>query len=171
VSRNIEFKARATDFRRQSLLARELSGTPGETMVQKDVFFRVPEGRLKLRTFGDGGGELIGYQRADVCGPRDSTYWIARTRATGFLESVLEATLGILGTVRKRRTLHLVGQARIHLDEVDSLGEFIEVEVVLEPGQEDAEAARMAAGLMTRLEISQEDLVAEAYVDLLPIKR
>jgi len=84
------------------------------------------------------------------------------------LEQVLRACLPVLGTVKKKRTLFLVGQTRIHLDEVESLGTFIELEVVLEPGQSAAAGRTIAADLMKALEIEPADLEAGAYFDLLP---
>ena len=69
--------------------------------------------------------------------------------------------------VRKVRTLYLVGQTRIHIDEVEGLGAFLELEVVLEPGQTDLEGKQIAAALPTEFGIAKQQIVAEAYVDLL----
>jgi predicted adenylyl cyclase CyaB len=73
----------------------------------------------------------------------------------------------VRGVVRKRRYLYLVGQTRVHLDEVEGLGEFMELEVVLRPEQSDAEGQAIARDLMTRLGIREEDLLEGAYMDLL----
>jgi predicted adenylyl cyclase CyaB len=75
--------------------------------------------------------------------------------------------LGVRGEVRKRRWLYLAGQARIHLDEVEGLGTFLEVEVVLQPGQSVAEGQRVASELRRALDVSDRDLVERAYIDLL----
>ena len=99
--------------------AEQLSGSPGELLVQEDTFFNVPNGRLKLRVEGAENGQLIFYEREDLAGPKSSHYLIARTPSPDTLRSVLAAALGVRGTVRKRRTLFLVDQTRIHLDDVE----------------------------------------------------
>jgi predicted adenylyl cyclase CyaB len=83
------------------------------------------------------------------------------------LLEILTATLGRIGVVRKIRTLYLVGQTRIHIDQVQGLGEFLELEVVLEPGQTDSEGKSIAAALLADFGIEKQQIVAEAYVDLL----
>jgi predicted adenylyl cyclase CyaB len=69
--------------------------------------------------------------------------------------------------VRKRRTLYLVGQTRVHLDEVEGLGHYLELEVVLEPEESTEDGAAVAHELMATLGISDEDLEANAYIDLI----
>ena len=71
------------------------------------------------------------------------------------------------GVVRKTRYLYLAGQTRIHLDDVEGLGQFMELEVVLRPDQTDAEGQAIAEDLMARLGIRKEDLLEGAYMDLL----
>ena len=79
----------------------------------------------------------------------------------------MSLALGVRGVVRKKRTLYLVGQTRVHLDEVEGLGDFMELEVVLHPGQSDAEGQVIARDLMTRLGVAEKDLLEGAYMDLL----
>lgn len=164
---NIEIKAHVRDLERLCAIAERLSDTPCETIDQEDIFFRVPVGRLKLRCFPSGAGELIFYQRTDATGPKRSTYQIARMDDAAATRAVLAAALGVRGVVRKRRWLYLAGQTRIHLDRVEGLGEFLELEVVLRPGQGDAEGEAIAQNLMTRLGIAPGDLVERAYLDLI----
>jgi predicted adenylyl cyclase CyaB len=83
------------------------------------------------------------------------------------IKAALTAALGVRGVIRKRRTLYLVGQTRVHLDEVEGLGEFMELEVVLRPEQSNAEGQDIAQDLMTRLGVRKEDLVEGAYMDIL----
>ncbi len=83
------------------------------------------------------------------------------------MATALKAALGEIGIVRKRRTLYLVGQTRIHLDEVEGLGDWLELEVVLEPGQSADDGARIARGTDARIRDRHDDLEARAYVDLL----
>jgi predicted adenylyl cyclase CyaB len=164
---NIEIKARATDFSRQLKLAESLADGPGLWIDQEDVFFNVRQGRLKLRIFAPDRGELISYQRPDGTGPKLSRYRIVAIPDPGALRGVLAAALGELGIVRKRRFLALRGATRIHLDEVEGLGRFIELEIVLEKEAEAGRAEAAAQHWMRQLGIEKEDLVAGAYFDLL----
>ena len=164
---NIEIKARARDLSRQRRLAEALADGPPREIVQEDVFFNVPTGRLKLRIFDDGSGELIQYHRPDTVEPTQSDYVIAPVADAAALRTVLDRGLGTRAVVRKVRTLLLVGRTRIHLDRVEGLGEFLELEVVLADDDDPAEGTRIADRLMRRLEIAADDLVEAAYVDLL----
>ena len=83
------------------------------------------------------------------------------------LRQVLAKALGIRAVVRKRRAVYFVGQTRIHLDRVEGLGVFIELEVVLDSDQDIRHGAAVVEDLMLKLEIEKEDLVPAAYVDLL----
>ncbi len=166
MARNVEIKARAGDFRKLMAVAERLSRTSGQLIEQEDTFFHVFKGRLKLRTFSPSEGELVYYEREDQRGPTESRYLIARTADPSALKETLAAALGVRGIVRKRRHLYLVGQTRIHLDEVDGLGHFIELEVVLDPGQDVREGQRIAEHLMAELEIEDDELLDKAYIDL-----
>src|SRR2546423_4941755 len=130
---NVEWKARFNDLQRLGELAEQVAGRPLEVLKQIDTFFNVARGRLKLRRLSPDHGELIHYHRPDQAGPKQSTYSIVRTSEPDALCETLAAALGVRGVVRKRRWLYLAGQARIHLDEVEELGLFLEVEVVMRP--------------------------------------
>jgi predicted adenylyl cyclase CyaB len=164
---NIEIKARANDFNRLHQVAQQLSDQEGRLLLQEDIFFAVDEGRLKLRLLDPPRGELILYQRADQAGPRPSNYMIAPTTDPEALKTILLQTLPVIGRVRKRRTLYLVGQTRIHLDDVEDLGQFVELEYVLRPGEDPAEGQRVVEQLMSQLGIQAQDLTPQAYIDLL----
>lgn len=164
---NIEIKARVSDPEALREVAKQLADAPCEVLRQEDVFFQAARGRLKLRMVPGGAGELIHYERPDDAGASQSHYRIFETTDTETLRAVLADALGELVTVRKSRALWLVGQTRIHLDRVEGLGDFMELEVVLRPGQSPDEGRAVAAGLMERLGIRETDLVACAYADLL----
>lgn len=164
---NIEIKARARDFARLRQLAQQLTDTPEQVLEQDDTFFCVPHGRLKLRTFSPIHGELIYYQRDNLAGPKRSHYCISPTPDPLGLKATLAAALGIQGSLRKKRLLYLVGQTRIHLDQVETLGKFVELEVVMTPNQTSASATQTAHDLMKTLEIHPDDLIDRAYIDLL----
>ena len=116
--------------------------------------------------FADGAGELIHYVRADADGPKLSDYVIAPVTDPQALSQALQRACGLLGRVRKQRLLLWVGTTRLHLDRVDGLGDFLELEVVLGPGQSPADGQRQARALMAALGLADADLVAGAYLDL-----
>jgi predicted adenylyl cyclase CyaB len=163
---NIEIKARLPDPAATRSLAAAISDTPPETLRQRDTFFRCDTGRLKLRELGGGEAELIFYTRPDVPGAKQSDYEIASVADPESLKAVLSRALGVTQVVEKTRVLYLVGQTRMHLDSVDGLGEFLELEVVLRPDQTAAEGQAIAAGLMRRLGVREADLCPGAYADM-----
>ncbi len=164
---NIEIKAVIKDFVQLRNAVEALSDTPCKIIPQEDTFFHVPDGRLKLRVLSSHRGELIYYERQDAAGPRRSNYLISTTGDPDALKTVLAAALGIRGVVRKQRLLYMVGNTRIHLDQVEGLGPYLELEVMLGPSQTEADGKAIADELMAKLGIAKTDLVKVAYIDLL----
>jgi len=164
---NIEIKAKVNDPLALQKRAESLSDAPAVVIHQEDIFFHTAQGRLKLRILAPDRGELIYYQRRNAAGPKRSDYSIAKTGDPAALKTVLSAGLGIRGVVKKRRALYLLGNTRIHLDEVEGLGHFMELEVVLTPEQDDAAGESIAANLMDKLGVEEADLIDVAYIDLL----
>ena len=166
-ARNVEVKARISSIDELLPRARAIAGQAPQLIVQDDSFFACPHGRLKLRDFGDGRGELIQYRRADTQGPKTSTYVRSPTTSPATLRDALARALGVLGRVRKQRWLLLAGRTRIHLDRVEGLGDFLELEVVLAKGEDEAAGLAEAQALLARLGIEERQLVRGAYVDLI----
>ncbi len=167
MARNIEIKARVADRGKLEALARRLADHGPELIQQDDTFFHCPEGRLKLRDFGNGQGELIFYRRADETGPKTSFYRITPTADPDGLRATLGLALGELGRVVKQRTLYLAGRTRIHLDQVQDLGEFMELEVVLTDDEDETAGLTEAKTLMASLGLAETDLMEGAYLDWL----
>lgn len=164
---NIEIKTILRNRAAVESIVADLSDSGPETIQQEDFFFNCDRARLKLRIFAPDRGELIRYERADVADVRGSHYLIARTSDPQNLLEILTATLGKSGVVKKKRTLYTIGQTRVHLDEVDGLGDFLELEVVLRSGQSELEGNKIATVLLAEFGIGPEQHIAEAYVDLL----
>jgi predicted adenylyl cyclase CyaB len=167
MSRNVEIKARVADL--AALTRRvEAIADQGPTIIdQEDTFFNSPSDRLKLRTFSDSKGELIFYERPNLHEPRECRYTRIDISAPDALRRILSRSLGVRGVVRKRRRLYLTGRTRIHLDDVEHLGHYVELEVVLTDEQDEEYGANVARDLMRRLGITEQDLVDKAYIDLL----
>lgn len=167
MARNVEIKARVSDLDAVRRVVSTLTPDPGVVIRQTDTFFVVPRGRLKVREFEDGSGELIAYDRPDRTGPKESVYSRVTCPRAGDLVNALAAALPVRGQVRKRREVFIVGRTRVHLDEVAGLGSFVELEVVLEDGEPVQRGESEALELMAALGIGRADLVPDAYVDLL----
>ena len=164
---NIEIKARARDFNVIRSRAEALSDAPVQVLPQEDTFFGVTHGRLKLRVRQSGPAQLIYYERPDQGGPKRSDYHIFETTDPVGLKATLSLALGVRGVVRKTRYLYMVGQTRVHLDDVQGLGPFMELEVVMRPDQPDAEGQAIAQDLMRKLGVTPGDLLDGAYMDLI----
>ena len=167
MARNVEIKARIESI--EALLPRALACADGppEPIAQDDTFFSCTQGRLKLRVFADGRAELIAYERVDASGPKTSDYAITPVADPDALRATLARALGTSGRVIKQRTLLRVGRTRVHLDRVEGLGDFLELEVVLHEGESADDGVAEAHALLRRLAIDGAQLVAGAYVDLL----
>jgi len=167
MARNIEIKARVADPTSFEARVAQVASEGPWIIEQDDTFFGCPDGRLKLRDFGNGSAELIFYRRPDQAGPGQSEYRITPSDDPQGLRAVLADALGVTGRVRKTRRLYMSDRTRIHLDHVEGLGDFMELEVVLSDGEASSAGQAEADVLMRRLELREDDLVAVAYVDLL----
>ena len=166
ILKNIEIKARISDYKKVKRLVEKLCPVPTQTEKQEDTFFNTPKGRLKLRE-SNGKSALIYYDRKDSLGPSQSDIAISFTENPDTLKSVLSKSLGIRGVVNKERILYKYTQTRIHLDYVKGLGKFIELEVVLKPGQTLKDGETIANKLMVEFDIQKNDLIDVAYIDLI----
>jgi adenylate cyclase class IV len=167
MARNVEVKVRIASVEALLPRARALADGPPEPIAQDDSFFACARGRLKLRDFGDGHGELIAYERADLAGARTSHYRLVAVPDPAALRDALAGALGVVGRVRKQRLLLRAGRTRVHLDRVDGLGDFLELEVVLREGEDEAEGRAVARALLVALGLGNAELLAPAYLDLL----
>ena len=165
--RNVEIKARIESIDALLPRVRVVADSGPTEILQDDTFFSCPNGRLKLRAFSETSGELIFYQRPDSAGPKESFYVISPTASPNTLREALSLAYGQTGRVRKRRTLFMVGRTRIHLDAVEGLGDFLELEVVLSEGESVEDGIAVAHALLARLGINPRQLIEGAYVDLL----
>jgi predicted adenylyl cyclase CyaB len=167
VARNVEIKARLQDPEAAARRVAAIADGPAQVVEQSDTFFRVADGRLKLRERSGAEAELIYYRRPDAPGPKESQYETVAVPDAAPLRELLTAALGVAGYVVKRRAVYRTGRTRIHLDEVRDLGAFLELEVELASGAPVADGVREAQRLMAALDIGEDTLVAGAYVDLL----
>lgn len=164
--RNLELKARDPDPVRSARVCRELAEDKG-TLIQRDTYFDVPRGRLKLREERDADAHLIAYARPDVAGATESRYRLIPVNDPIELKEALAGVFGIKVVVRKSRRLFIFAGVRIHLDRVEDLGDFIEFEGVAADGGDPKRFAGLLDDLRRSFGIRDEDLLRESYADLL----
>lgn len=166
-ARNVEIKARIESVEAITPSVAALADRGPIEIEQDDTFFPCERGRLKLRAFSPGEGQLIFYRRLNQTAPKESRFVISPTSSPDSLREALSLAYGTAGRVRKHRTLYLVGRTRVHLDRVERLGHFLELEVVLAEGESADAGVKEARALLAALGVADEQLIDRAYVDLL----
>ncbi len=148
-----------------------LAAMPGAVRVgvlnQVDIYFHARAGRLKLRLIDGGHAELIGYERPDDRGVRGSSYRRVLIADPAGLRAVLAGALGVRGEVRKVRELWLWHNVRVHLDDVEGLGTFVEFEAVVDDSSDEALSLVRLEELARRLGLDPAGDVGCSYADLL----
>lgn len=165
---NLEIKARCADLAAARARAERVATRRIGVDRQVDTYFRTRAGRMKLRRSSLSGGQLVPYLREDGEQARRSDYQVVPVEAPDALEALLARILGVHRVVRKEREIFLYENVRIHLDRVEGLGDFLELEAVFDgsPGGEEAQRGKVAF-LMRELGIAEPDLVATSYEGLL----
>ena len=169
--RNVELKARDADPAATLERALALGASDEGVLTQRDTYFARARGRLKLREEsgpaqgGEAGARLIAYVRADDDQARTSAYRLAEVGDAAALCEALDAALGTLVVVDKRRHLLLYESVRIHLDDVRGLGSFVELEGVAPADSDLSREHELVARLRDELALGAP--VAVSYSDLL----
>jgi homotetrameric cytidine deaminase len=166
-ARNVELKARDPDPARTLELALAAGAEDRGILRQRDTYFAVPRGRLKLREQEPGGATLIAYERPDAARERVSRYHLAPVPEPEPLLAALTAANGVAAVVVKRRRLLLWETVRIHLDEVSELGTFLELEAVARDGSELSREREQLARLRAALDVPDAALLEGSYADAL----
>ncbi len=165
--RNIEIKAKYSDLKHAEGLSNKIGAQFQWRRKQVDTYFNVNQGRLKLREAENEAAELIGYFRENITESRESRYHRLAVENSEELKMMLSENLGVSIVVSKIRMLYLYKNIRIHLDEVDKLGNFVEFEGVLNKGENEPDTKQCLDDLQARFEIGRIDLVSVSYSDLL----
>jgi predicted adenylyl cyclase CyaB len=165
---NIEIKARCADPApvRQYLQSSPKADFRG-TDEQTDTYFRVSNGRLKLRE-GRIENNLIYYERADQPGPRSSSFELISIGNNLALKEVLTNACGIMAIIKKRREIFYIGNVKFHIDNVEGLGSFIEIEAGNITADYPADQLRQQCEFyMSEFNLRSEDLVDMSYSDMI----
>ena len=165
---NVEIKAKCFHPEKVEAFLLNNNATFKGTDLQKDIYFNVPEGRLKLRQ-GNIENNLIFYKRNNQKGPKQSDFHLVPVPEPARLESLLTEALGIKVTVEKKRKIFYLANIKIHLDEVPGLGNFVEIEAsnIAAPEITLEELHTQCKDLMQHFNIREEDLIANSYSDML----
>jgi len=139
----------------------------GGVLDQRDTYFEAPRGRLKLREEPGAAPYLVSYERPESPDRRESRYRIIEVPQAEGPIAALSETLGIRVVVTKRRRLFLWQNVRIHLDQVEGLGSFIEFEAVATPDSDLSLEAKRIEYLQSQFELEDADLIGASYCDLL----
>jgi len=167
MAQNVEIKARLRDRAHVEDELRALGALDLGEESQTDIFWDAPHARLKLRRSSRDGALLIAYSRPDDPALRTSRYDLVPVADPQALRRALDRALVPAGEVRKRRHLYMLDNVRVHLDAVEDLGAFLELEAIVDAAHPEPECARHAAELLRRFAIPAQDHLAVAYVDLL----
>jgi predicted adenylyl cyclase CyaB len=162
---NLELKARYPSSFHAEGIARRLGARFQGILRQKDTYFQIPSGRLKLRETNGRNFELIAYRRPDTRSTRYSDYHIVPIPSPQALKNMFSSLFGTVAIVSKTRHLYCHKNARIHIDTVRSLGTFIEFEVVVKYGKH--QARRLMQELTKAFSIQRHSVIGVSYCDLL----
>ncbi len=164
---NIEIKAKLNNSRKiLQVLKSQKADYIGDDH-QVDTYFKVPYGRLKLRE-GNIENYLIYYDRKDKADPKQSQVALFKTPADSSLKEILTKSLGKLVVVDKQREIYFIDNVKFHIDEVEGLGSFVEIEAIDKDGSIGKEKLlAQCRQYMKLFGIRKKDLTACSYSDLL----
>ncbi len=166
--KNLEAKFRLLNHAEAQARAAALGYVRRATLNQRDTFFQVANGKLKLRE-ENGGAVMIFYRRRNgESGPlMISDYEIVPVADPARMLRILEDSLGAIAVVEKVRILMTRDNVRLHLDRVANLGQFGEIEAVIADG-DDPERSRGAVDeILATLGVGHADLIDVSYFELL----
>ncbi len=164
---NVEIKARCADPASIRRILQDAGAEFRGCDRQRDTYFFVPQGRLKLRE-GTIENHLIFYRRPDACGPRRSEVFLYEPAQSGALHALLCEALGVRVVVDKQREIYFVDNVKFHIDEVEGLGGFVEIEAIDREGTIGLEQLHeQCRSWMTRLAIDPADLIEQSYSEML----
>lgn len=164
---NFEFKARCPDIEAAENILLQLDPMFVGTDHQADTYFNVPNGRLKLRE-GTIENALIHYERTNIAAAKQSNVILYQHQPHPSLKQILAKALGIKIIVEKQRKIYFLNNVKFHLDSVQGLGSFIEVEAIDKSGNIGLETLQQQCDTYAQLfQIEKTGFIAESYSDLL----
>ncbi len=164
---NIEIKARCSHPEGIRAVLKSKNARFEGIDHQVDTYFKVKNGRLKLRE-GNIENNLIYYKRDNITGPKESDCQLFPTASGSHLKNMLAGSLGILAIVDKQREIYYIDNIKVHIDVVQDLGSFIEIEACDEKGNVTRDRLYdQCKELIQAMHIVEEDLESRSYSDLI----
>lgn len=168
-NKNFEIKTKISDYEKFKKLSLNFSKKILHfTEEQEDIYYKIKEGRLKLRIINQTKGNLIFYRRSNKTTKRVSKYIISETNNPESLKLILQNTLPVLITVRKKREIFIHKNIRIHLDKVVGLGNYLEFEIIF---NSFANARKQMEDLISYFDLNEDNFIKVSYSDLLIKKK
>lgn len=134
---------------------------------QIDTYFNCSYGRLKLRE-GNIEHHLIHYDREENAGPKKSIVTLYRPQPDSTLKEILTKSLGILVVVDKKREIYYIDNVKFHIDRVEGLGSFVEIEAIDSTGDiGEAKLRSQCEKYISLFSIQSSDLIKLSYSDML----
>ncbi len=168
MKKNYEIKCSIDGRKKVTGLKKALSKYIHSIEKQTDIYYKINNGRLKLRIINDISGSLIQYNRAEKKNKRISKYTISKTGDFRELDFILRKQFEVLITVVKKRDIYIDKNVRVHLDNVKGLGSFLEIEIIYD---DLSKAKKQMKDLIYRLDLDERKFIKESYSDLLINRR
>jgi predicted adenylyl cyclase CyaB len=162
---NIEIKARASSLQDLRAIAQSLATKHLGMDNQVDTYFETKAGRLKLRESTLSGAYLIPYLRPDTSGPKKSDYDRLTSEDGKKTKDLFSKILGTIKVIKKSRDIYLINNVRVHLDDVEGLGTFLEFEAVYEDSSQECSEREKITELLKAFNIQDQDLITHSYSD------
>lgn len=163
---NIEIKAKAANLENLQKVAKLLATSHLGLDTQVDTYFQTVEGRFKLRESSIKGAYLIPYLRPNTAGPKKSDYAMIPVTNGAQVKELFSKILGTIKIIKKKRDIYLINNIRVHLDDVEGLGTFLEFEAVYENPADEALERSKVQDLLEKFGIQNQDLITHSYSDL-----
>lgn len=164
---NIEIKARCSNQDKVRDILKSKKADFKGIDHQIDTYFKVPNGRLKLRE-GNIENYLIFYSREAKEGPKQSDVTLYKLDKDNYPKEILLKSLGALVIVDKKREIYFIENVKFHLDKVDNLGTFVEIEAIDKEGiVGKKKLLEQCKHYMKEFRIEDKDLISVSYSDML----
>lgn len=165
--KNLELKVKCKDHRAAFFAVKKLDAKYEGVLKQRDIYFNLSPGKLKLRTINADEHQLIYYKRSNRASAKFSNYYISYITHPNRVQMLLKEIFGIKIIVNKQRKLYIWQNVRIHIDTVITLGKFIEFEIVCKSQNDEKRSFEKMKFLKKLFNISNKDILRSSYSDML----
>lgn len=165
--KNLEIKARFKWSHKVDDILEEINAKFETAEIQNDTYFNVNNGRIKIRERQGKDAQMIQYFRDDKADIKQCRYSMVHVKNPDSVKAILTREHGIREVVHKHREVWIWENVRIHFDKVKKLGEFIELEAMVDDDNPVEVSENRIRELMVKLNIKKHNLIEQSYIDLL----